>query len=250
MVLGYHGCAAELAAERVGGTRPIMAWPHSKNPYDWPGNSSYFWEHGPHRAVQWARARYGDAAATVGAIIHLGRCFDLLDVEFTRELLPAYQAEHGEKEAAGLPLPVNRLPTRIVAAGISTVSSSIDVFWDSPSSTRFAARFSTVRQHSRVPRSFASHIQIAVRDRGASSAYSTKLTLVSYPSEKQELVEGLRRALSAMDARTPARRLQYQVTLGVKDRKADYALDFGGAATHPSPIASRGCELRAPRRFR
>jgi hypothetical protein len=57
---------------------------------------------------------------------------------------------------------------------------------------------------------------------------------VSYPSEKQELVEGLRRALSAMDAWAPARRLQYQVTLGVKDRKADYTLDFGGAAA-PEP---------------
>jgi len=57
---------------------------------------------------------------------------------------------------------------------------------------------------------------------------------VSYPSEKQELVEGLRRALSAMDAWAPARRLQYQVMLGVKDSKADYTLDFGGAAT-PEP---------------
>lgn len=66
---------------------------------------------------------------------------------------------------------------------------------------------------------------------------------MSYPSEKQELVEGLRRALSAMDAWAPARRLQYQVTLGVKDRKADYTLDFGGAATsEPDSVAW----LRAP----
>lgn len=107
-VLGYHGCAAELAAELVGGTRPITAWPHSKNPYDWLGSGIYFWEHGPHRALQWARARYGDTAAAVGAIIHLGQCFDLLDVEFTQKLLPAYQAEHEDKEAAGLPLPANR----------------------------------------------------------------------------------------------------------------------------------------------
>lgn len=107
-VLGYHGCAAELAAELVDGTRPITAWPHSKNPYDWLGSGIYFWEHGPHRALQWARARHGDAAATVGAILHLGRCFDLLDVEFTQELLPAYELVRQRREARGQPVLVNR----------------------------------------------------------------------------------------------------------------------------------------------
>jgi hypothetical protein len=46
-----------------------------------------------------------------------------------------------------------------------------------------------------------------------------------------------------MDAWTPARRLQYQVMLGVKDRKADYTLDFGGeAAPEPDSVTW----LRAP----
>jgi hypothetical protein len=58
--------------------------------------------------MQWAHARYRDSAATVGAIIQLGRCFDLLDVEFTTKLLPAYLREKEEAEAAGRLLPVNR----------------------------------------------------------------------------------------------------------------------------------------------
>lgn len=88
--------------------RPIIAWPQSKNPYDWLGHGIYFWEHGPGRALQWARERYGESAATVGAIIQLGRCFDLLDVEFTRKLLPTYLREREAREAMGQPLPVNR----------------------------------------------------------------------------------------------------------------------------------------------
>lgn len=109
-VLGYHGCTAEFATDLISGARPISEWPHSKNPYDWLGSGIYFWEHGPERAMQWARERRGDSAATVGAIIQLGRCFDLLDVEFTKELLPAYQSEKERREAAGQPLLVNRGP--------------------------------------------------------------------------------------------------------------------------------------------
>lgn len=41
-----------------------------------------------------------------------------------------------------------------------------------------------------------------------------------------------------MDAWPPLRRVQYDITLGIKDRKADYTLDFGGAATpEPDSIA-------------
>lgn len=107
-IFGYHGCTIELATELISGVRPISEWQQSKNSYDWLGNGIYFWEHGPQRALQWARARYGGSAATVGAIIQLARCFDLLDVEFTRELLPAYQLEKEEWEAAGQPPLVNR----------------------------------------------------------------------------------------------------------------------------------------------
>lgn len=57
---------------------------------------------------------------------------------------------------------------------------------------------------------------------------------MSYQSEKTQLAEGLLRAVTAMGAWAPARRLQYKVTLGIKDRKADYTLDFGGAA-NPEP---------------
>ncbi|TMQ03699.1 MAG: hypothetical protein E6J91_46075 [Deltaproteobacteria bacterium] len=107
-VLGYHGCTAALATEIMSGERPINAWPPSRNPYDWLGSGIYFWEHDPGRAMKWAQQRYGSSAAIVGAIIQLGRCFDLLDVDFTSKLLPAYEQEKQEADVAGRRLPTNR----------------------------------------------------------------------------------------------------------------------------------------------
>lgn len=109
-MLGYHGCPKELAEALLGGTRAIADWPASTNTYDWLGQGIYFWEHGPERALAWAHNHYGDSAAVVGAIIQLGRCFDLLDVGFTSLLMPAYERELEDARAAGQELPVNKGP--------------------------------------------------------------------------------------------------------------------------------------------
>lgn len=62
--------------------------------------------------------------------------------------------------------------------------------------------------------------------------------VVSFDAEKTRLVEGLRRALNAMQGWSAARRLQYQVTLGVKNRRSEYTQDFGGEAMpEPDSIA-------------
>lgn len=61
---------------------------------------------------------------------------------------------------------------------------------------------------------------------------------MSYQSEKQQLAARLGKALNAMQGWTPARRLQYQVMLGVKDSKAHYTQDFGGEATPESDSVS------------
>lgn len=67
---------------------------------------------------------------------------------------------------------------------------------------------------------------------------------MSFQSEKTQLAESLRRALDAMHDWTPARCLQYEVTLGIVDRKADFTTDFGGEASpEPDSVAT----LVAPR---
>lgn len=164
-MLGYHGCTQELAEALLVGARPISSWPMSTKPYDWLGQGIYFWEHGPERAVAWARDRYGDAAAVVGAIIQLGQCFDLLDVGFTSLLMPAYTREAEEAEAAGQSLPVNKGPTEDLGGrylDCRVINACLQAFPD----------FQTVRgafwegepafPGARILRE--SHIQIAVRD--------------------------------------------------------------------------------------
>jgi hypothetical protein len=57
---------------------------------------------------------------------------------------------------------------------------------------------------------------------------------VGFDSEQAELAEKLRRALAAMDEWEPAKRLQYKIRLGVKNREARFTRDFGGEAV-PEP---------------
>jgi hypothetical protein len=62
---------------------------------------------------------------------------------------------------------------------------------------------------------------------------------VSLDSEKTKLAESLLRALSATRAWPATRRLQYLVTLGVKNRKAEFTREFGGdAMPEPDSVAT------------
>jgi Protein of unknown function (DUF3892) len=101
VVLGYHGCntaeSIEFARQLFDGTVTPSDWKPSANDYDWLGQGVYFWEHGPQRAREWA----GESGTVVGAVIQLGRCFDLTDVRDTHLLKAGYESvstlynEHG-----------------------------------------------------------------------------------------------------------------------------------------------------------
>lgn len=108
-VFGYHGCDKSVA-DRVLGGGDFRA---SENNYDWLGRGIYFWEHGPERALEWAREEQRrnptkiTKPAVVGAVIHLGRCFDLLDVRYTRYLGDAYPEYLQSLEESGQEPPRN-----------------------------------------------------------------------------------------------------------------------------------------------
>jgi len=108
-VFGYHGCDQSVLERVLSGNefRP------SDNDYDWLGRGIYFWEYGPARAVQWAREeqeRKPDKVtnpSSVGAVIHLGQCFDLLDVRYTsclKDAFPSFVYAQGESDE---PMPTN-----------------------------------------------------------------------------------------------------------------------------------------------
>lgn len=107
LVIAYHGCDRAVATRLLDG-EPFRK---SQNDYDWLGEGVYFWEHGHDRAMQFAREqqRRGkvEHPAVVGALLHLGNCFDLMDTRCTEELGGAF-AEFRESYAReGMSIPKN-----------------------------------------------------------------------------------------------------------------------------------------------
>lgn len=91
-IVGYHGCDQRTAVAVLKHEEHLEP---SDNDYDWLGTGIYFWEYGPRRALEFAREKKKrgelDTPAVLGAHINLGRCFDLADIEHTRELGDAYE---------------------------------------------------------------------------------------------------------------------------------------------------------------
>ena len=151
-----------------------MAFPKT---YDWLGQGIYFWEHGPARAMEWAEAQKKrgklKTPAVLGALLHLGQCFDLLDALYTDILAEAYpRFEQEVVEFWGDPLPKNK---RLHADDDDLLLRDLDcavVNWTIDELKEDGASFHSVRgvfqegapafPESEIRR--RSHIQIAVRD--------------------------------------------------------------------------------------
>ena len=106
-IIAYHGCDAETAERLLHGEQ----FKKSQNDYDWLGEGVYFWEYGADRAMKFAldQQHRGKVAtpAIVGALIQLGRCFDLMDTRFTDELPFAFEMLQKLHEENGRPVPEN-----------------------------------------------------------------------------------------------------------------------------------------------
>ena len=82
--LGYHGCDAEIAQRIVSGSDTLQP---SENDYDWLGHGQYFWEESVARALHWATEESKSSnsrirtPAVLGAVIELGECLNLTNVE-------------------------------------------------------------------------------------------------------------------------------------------------------------------------
>ena len=182
LVIAFHGCDRKVASDVFKGAELKT----SLNDYDWLGTGIYFWEHGPARALEWAkfmsRRKKGrvNKPAVVGALIQLGNCFDLLDVKFTRYLSGLFPRFVATFAAVGnLCLKNQGVFHRLDCAFIN---------WAIPEVERdLGTRFQTVRGvfiegQAAFPSAHIfqeSHIQIAVRD---------PLAIVGYfhPSDSEE----------------------------------------------------------------
>jgi hypothetical protein len=114
-VLGFHGCDEAIGRAIIAGEQPIEP---SNNAYDWLGNGAYFWEGSPQRAWQWAesvhsrRPHFVKKPFVVGAVIDLGLCFSLTDIDSTAELRTAFELFKLATEEQGQALPENKGGTR------------------------------------------------------------------------------------------------------------------------------------------
>ena len=182
-VIAYHGCDDSVAKGVLSRGKPLAP---SRNEYDWLGRGIYFWEHGPQRALEWAQsqavARRGvHKPAVLGAIIHLGNCFDLLDTAYTQLLGRLFPLFCEACNTEQIPIPEN-LPASGEAAGdlirrhldCAVLNWSIDA-WEKTERLHFhtvravftegAPAFPGAKIMSK------SHIQIAVRDSAAIVGY-------------------------------------------------------------------------------
>ena len=86
LVLAFHGNDKIIIDEAI--QSPARKLRDSNNAYDWLGSGLSFWENDPQRALEWAIERRDnplrrsshriETPATIGAVLDLGYCFDLL----------------------------------------------------------------------------------------------------------------------------------------------------------------------------
>jgi len=103
IVLGYHGCDPAFAEALLLGRAHIADWQPSQNPYDWLGHGIYFWEFAPRRAKDWS-----DKGGVIGAVIQLGNCLDLMDVQYTTLLQDQYRLVQRIRSTSGQLMPKNK----------------------------------------------------------------------------------------------------------------------------------------------
>lgn len=168
IVIAYHGCDVVTAESLLRGA----PFKKSQNDYDWLGEGIYFWEYGADRALRFAQdqKRRGKVTtpAIVGALIQLGRCFDLMDTRFTEELPVAFELLKDLHAQAGKPLPENggKTPDKLLRRRDRAV---LNFYLTSLAST---TQYDTVRcGFVEGPPAFEgsgirhrSHVQIAVRN--------------------------------------------------------------------------------------
>ena len=168
-VFGYHGCDASVAEHAIQTGHHLDP---SENGYDWLGKGIYFWEHGPDRAMEWAKDKMKSGKikkpAVVGALIHLGKCFDLLDTQATSILPSAFEQFQQSLTAKGKQIPRNSedLEKLRRERDCALLDYLMDLF------AKYRVPYQTVRGiFTEGPPAFEgsgirlkSHVQIAVRD--------------------------------------------------------------------------------------
>lgn len=157
--IGFHGTSEE-AAQRI----LASGFEISRNEYDWLGDGAYFFQDAPARALEWARQRFGDDAAVLGAEIDLADCIDLLDITWHGVVRESHADLIRRLRGGAQPMPrqtsgAHRLDRAVINRTVEVLQSrGIEVRTVRAAFTEGEQLFAGSALWSRA------HVQIAVRD--------------------------------------------------------------------------------------
>ena len=172
-VLGYHGCDESIVEDVLLGRKGLKT---SLNQWDWLGNGIYFWEDSYRRALQWAKgSERVNKPAVIGAVINLGHCLNLLDVEHLDTVKRSYMiykqmCEQGETalfENTGLELKNRKLDCAVM----ETLHYAREIEEESPYETVRGFFIEGKPLYSGAGLRQQDHIQLCVRDKNCIVGY-------------------------------------------------------------------------------
>jgi len=126
-VIGFHSCDREVGLKLLNGQEEIQP---SMNKWDWLGPGSYFWEGDALRSLSYATENVqgkqknktpAETPFVLGAIIDLGNCLNLVEIESLAILSIAYQKLEKLIAASGQPMLVNNGGNRALDCAVIKV---------------------------------------------------------------------------------------------------------------------------------
>jgi len=190
LVFGFHACEREVGEILLSGEGGFKA---SKNDYDWLGNGMYFWENSPNRAEKYGeelknKRKKLKEPFVVGAVIHLGYCFDLLDYHSLQVLQTYYYSLEKTYLKAGLEMQINnnigtdKLLRRLDCAVFEYMHSEIKKDGVKPFDSIRAAFWEGKELYPSAGFKEKNHIQICIRNPNCVKGYFRPLEMdTSHP---------------------------------------------------------------------
>lgn len=187
LVVGYHGCRADVGRDVVNGRAFITP---STNTFDWLGHGAYFWEDEFARARSWARARYGQDAFVVGAFVNLGQCLNLSNQSSIAMLRYGYDKLANISASVGVSLPGNSAigpdglarKRELDCSVINTIHEIVAQNGDAPFDTIRAAFSEGEAVYPGASFQDQNHIQICVRNPKSILGFFLPLEELNYPN--------------------------------------------------------------------